>query len=180
MTWSAEELHGCVHRVEELLQRLARYADDPAEPAGRVGNDAVQALVDLYGEALARVVAVAAEAGVTGRLAEDELLSHLLLVHDLHPEDAGERIGRALEEIRPQLKARGADAELAEVSGGVARLRIDVRGCASTGERIVAEVGELISTVAPEVEKVEALPARTEPVLVTVADLLHASAGRES
>jgi hypothetical protein len=66
-----------------LLAQLETYRD---EPAGAVAAQAVRALVDLYGDALARVLALVADAGLVPALVEDELLGHLLLVHDLHPD----------------------------------------------------------------------------------------------
>jgi hypothetical protein len=83
MTWDNATLRGHVGRVEELLAQLETYRD---APAGAVAIQALRALVDLYGDALARVLALVADAGLVPALAEDELLGHLLLVHDLHPD----------------------------------------------------------------------------------------------
>ena len=40
-------------------------------------------------------------------VAGDELLGHLLLLHDLHPVDVGTRVASALEEVRPYLGSHG-------------------------------------------------------------------------
>src|SRR5918911_2322999 len=79
------EVRELVARVEGLLGDLDVR-----------GTKAVQALVELYGEALARFVAGADPV-------EDELLSHLLLVHDLHPVDVETRVRRAIDDVRPYL-----------------------------------------------------------------------------
>jgi hypothetical protein len=86
MTWDNATLRRHVGRVEELLAQLETYRD---EPAGAVATQAVRALVDLYGDALARVVSLVADGGLVPALVEDELLGHLLLVHDLHPNPEG-------------------------------------------------------------------------------------------
>src|ERR687885_2972627 len=97
------EVRELVARVESLLGGLDEQA-----------TEAVQALVELYGEALSRFLAGADPTS-------DELLSHLLLVHDLHPVDVETRVRQALEDVRPYLGSHGGDVELVAVEGGVAR-----------------------------------------------------------
>ncbi len=75
-------------QVEEVEQVLERIQANPQ------ALEAVQALVNLYGEALRRVAAGADPV-------EDELLSHLLLVHDLDPGD---------DEVRVRSESRGSSA----------------------------------------------------------------------
>jgi hypothetical protein len=89
-----------VARVEALLEEL-----DGA--TGSVPRDSaielVQALLDLYGEGLRRVVARAAERDEDGELAAafagDELVSHLLLLHGLHPVALERRVRAALDRL---------------------------------------------------------------------------------
>jgi hypothetical protein len=103
--------------------------------------DAVQAIVEMYGEGLARIVEL-----VDARaLIEDELVEHLLLVHDLHPVPVEERVRAVLPE----------GVELASIEGGVVRLRAS----ASCGK----EVDEAIRRVAPDVEEI--VPDDAELVL---------------
>src|ERR687883_1774824 len=110
------EVRELVARVESLLGGLDERA-----------TEAVQALVELYGEALARVVAGADPV-------EDELLSHLLLVHDLHPVAVETRVQRALDDVRPYLGSHGGDVELLAVEDGIARVRLGgtCNGCPSS------------------------------------------------
>ena len=112
------ETRRAVARVEALLEQIE---DDP------VALEAVEAVVDLYGEALARVLAGAEPT-------EDELLRHLLLVHDLHPVDVETRVRQALDDVRPYLGSHGGDVELLGVEDGVARLRLagTCNGCPSS------------------------------------------------
>ena len=109
------------------------------------GTEAVQALVELYGEALARVVAGADPT-------EDELLSHLLLVHDLHPVDVETRVRRALDDVRPYLGSHGGDVELLGVEDGVARVRLEgtCNGCPSSTVTLRNAIEEAIMRAAPE------------------------------
>jgi Fe-S cluster biogenesis protein NfuA len=131
-----------VSRAEGLLDEIDGDAKATA---------AVQAVVELYGEALARILA-----GVDP--VEDELVSHLLLVHDLHPVDVETRIRTALEEVRPYLGSHGGDIEFLQVQDGVARLRLDgtCNGCPSSRVTLQNAVEEVVLKAAPELERIEA------------------------
>jgi Fe-S cluster biogenesis protein NfuA/nitrite reductase/ring-hydroxylating ferredoxin subunit len=132
-----------VARVERLLEEV----DDR-------GVELVQALLDMYGEGLSRILE-----RVDGReLAEDELISHLLLLHDLHPVPVEERVREALESVRPYLESHGGDVELVEVDGQAVRLRLhgSCSGCPSSTMTLKLAIEDAIQRMAPEVESVEA------------------------
>ena len=139
------EVRDRVARVETLL---AAIEDD--EPA----LTALQAVVDLYGEGLRRLV----EVGLPEGTVSDELVSHLLLLHDLHPESVETRIGRALEEVQPYLRSHGGGVELVDVSDGVVHLRLQgtCNGCPSSTATMKLAIEEAIGRTAPEIERVEA------------------------
>ncbi len=136
-------------RVGEVEELLGAIDDDPRALA------AVQGLVELYGEALRRVVELG---GISQELVADELLSHLLLLHDLHPVDAETRVARALEEVRPYLGSHGGDVELLGIEDGIARLRLGgtCDGCASSAVTLKNSIEEAILRAAPELHGVEA------------------------
>src|SRR3712207_933528 len=83
-----------------------------------------QVLLELYGEGLARMMEVVAQGEECERtfkaFTEDELISHLLLLHGLHPLDVETRVVQALEEVRPYLQSHGGNVELLGEEGGVA------------------------------------------------------------
>jgi Fe-S cluster biogenesis protein NfuA len=152
------EVRELVTRVEALLERIDRDPD---------ATEAVQALVELYGEALARVVAGA-------NPTEDELLSHLLLVHDLHPVDVETRVRQALEDVRPYLGSHGGDVELLGVDHGVARLRLagTCNGCPSSTVTLKNAIEEAIMRAAPDLERIDAEGvAEPQPALVQIGSL---------
>jgi Fe-S cluster biogenesis protein NfuA/nitrite reductase/ring-hydroxylating ferredoxin subunit len=148
------EVRAHVARTESLLARLESGADPAAAPA----LEAVEALVQLYGEALARVMTHATRTGLAGALVDDEVVSHLLLVHGLHPVDVHTRVARALDEVRPYLRSHGGGVDLLEVRDGVARLRLDgsCRGCPSSRATMRAAIEDAVRRAAPELEGVEA------------------------
>jgi hypothetical protein len=109
-------MHDGVARLESLLGQLESLED---EHARETAVTAIQTLLELYGEGLARVMQrVPAE--VAQALAADDLLGHLLLVHGLHPVDLETRVRKAL--------PRGVD--LVSVQDGSAQVRV-VGACLS-------------------------------------------------
>ena len=136
-------------QARELVARIDVLLDDVHDV------ELVQALVDLYGEGLARIVAhdPACVAGVT-----DELVSHLLLLHGLHPVPLEERVRGALDDVRPYLEQHGGDVELLGVEGGVARLRLQgtCNGCPSSTATLKTAIEDAIQRVAPDIEEIEA------------------------
>ncbi|MBV8979475.1 MAG: hypothetical protein JO086_01100 [Acidimicrobiia bacterium] len=72
------EARSLVERTEAALARLDGLSPDAAE----VAVEALGSLVTLYGEALMRI---AAAFGVEG-LTADELVRHLLVLHEIIPE----------------------------------------------------------------------------------------------
>jgi len=136
------EARRAVARVESLLERIE---DDP------LALEAVEAVVDLYGEALARLLGGADPT-------EDELLRHLLLVHDLYPVDIETRVRQALKDVRPYLGSHGGDVELLGVEDGVARLRLagTCNGCPSSTVTLKNAIEEALLRAAPDLDRIEA------------------------
>ncbi|MEU2714344.1 NifU family protein [Streptomyces sp. NPDC007205] len=155
-------VEGRLTRLDELLGRL----ENAPGPLGATTVEAVRLLTEVYGEALARVLDLAGQP-LAARLAEDELLGHLLVLHQLHPEPAARRAERAVDRLRPAVRDRGGDVELVGVEGRVARVRVsEAGGCGSGcggGATVADAVREAVLTAAPELTAVEQLPAPARP-----------------
>ncbi|MBN6051667.1 hypothetical protein JYK22_06940, partial [Nonomuraea sp. RK-328] len=180
------------HEVTERVRRVEELLEGGADPRA---VELAEALLDLYGEALARVMAVAAAAGggLPERIAADALVAHLLLLHGLHPLDAATRIRHALDGARDRLG--GAEAEIVAVEEDEVRLRLRpaprAGGCGSTAERVGgcgsaaararSAVEQAVRDAAPEFERVvveEEPPAAPAPVVIPVESLLRAPGTR--
>ena len=148
-----------VARIETLLEEIETLADPNARSKAA---ELVGVLLDLYGEGLARMMEVVAEGEERERtfeaLAGDELVSHLLLLHGLHPLDVEARVIGALEEVRPYLQSHGGNVEFLGVEGGVARLRLQgsCDGCPSSAMTLKLAIEEAIEKAAPDLEGIEA------------------------
>jgi Fe-S cluster biogenesis protein NfuA len=162
--------------VEARLARLDEVLAALEETPGPA-LEAVRLLTEVYGEALARVLDHADE-GLRGRLAEDELAGHLLVLHGIHPEPPERRAARAVEKLRPAVRERGGDLEWGGVDGQVARVRLTSGGgCGSgcgTGSADVAEaVRAAVLAVAPELTSVETVSneRRAAPAFVPLSTI---------
>ncbi|MFD8427763.1 NifU family protein [Streptomyces coelicoflavus] len=152
------EVAARIAHIDELLEKV----EIAPGPTARSALDAVRALTEVYGEALARVLDHASPA-LAGQLAEDELLGHLLVLHGIHPEPPARRAARAVERLRPAVQERGGDAELVDVDERTARIRLDTpgcgSGCGSASTEVEDAVREAVLAAAPELTAVEAVPA---------------------
>jgi Fe-S cluster biogenesis protein NfuA/nitrite reductase/ring-hydroxylating ferredoxin subunit len=148
------EARELVARVEGLLADLESLPDPEAR---ETANETVAALLDLYGEGLRRIAA-GLSAEQAGSLEDDELVSHLLLLHGLHPVPLEVRVRGALEEVRPYLSSHGGGVELRGVEGGVVRLALEgsCSGCPSSTATLKLAIEDAIQRAAPEIERVEA------------------------
>jgi Fe-S cluster biogenesis protein NfuA len=181
MPWEDHDAREHVARTEQMLSRLETLPDNAARAHA---TEALQALVELYGECLDRIMGHAASAGagddLLTTLVSDELVGHLLLVHDLHPDSVESRVLRALEDVRPFLKSHGGEVELLALEGPVARLRLHTsgKGCKSTSATLEVAVQEAVTRAAPEIAEVKVKVAEPEPssspqTLIPVADLFR-------
>lgn len=144
--------------LDELLGRLEQLPG----PAGQLALEAVSALAEVYGAALARAVSYAG-ASATAALVADPLLGHLLALHGIHPDPAEVRVARALDEVH---------GELLGVRDGVAEVRLaSAGGCgcgAAAGEEAVRDA---VLGAAPELADVRTVPAPAPPAFVPLTSL---------
>ena len=141
-------------RVEDALRRVADLVaglSHIADPAAReTARQLLEAVLDLHGLALARIMAVMARTAggreLLARLGEDEQVKAVLLLYGLHPEEPLTRLRRALEGLQPKLVAHGVTAELA---GPVVRLAAQ----GGVPDALRPEIAETIGNAAPDLDE---------------------------
>ncbi|EME52243.1 NifU family protein [Amycolatopsis decaplanina] len=155
-------------RMERMLREL------PEGRGKQITEELIRLVVGMYGEGLERVAVLLAEhdRDTLLRLADDDLVGSLLLLHDLHPVDVDTRIQRALDRVRPYLGSHAGGVEYLGVDGdGVARLRLEgnCQGCPSSSLTVKMAIEGAIEQAAPEITGVEVagVPA-PDPDPVTV------------
>jgi Fe-S cluster biogenesis protein NfuA len=146
-------------RIETLLDELGEY-DNPAV-TGRV-EELLASVVGLYGAGLERIVELLAERpdgdGIIRKLATDDLLANLMILHDVHPDDVATRIQAALDRVRPYLGSHAGGIEFLGVDEhGVAQLRLQgsCDGCAGSAATVHTAVERAVLEAAPDVLRVE-------------------------
>ncbi|WP_435221334.1 NifU family protein [Streptomyces sp. Tue6028] len=150
-------------RIAALLDELARQAGPEARDTA---DELVRCIVEFYGEGLARTVRLLRSApdgaDPLAVLTADELVSDLLILHDLHPEDTLTRVGRALDKVRPYLGSHAGDVEVAGLDAEGAdgptlrlRLRGSCEGCPSSTQTVRWTIEEAIARTAPEIAHIE-------------------------
>jgi Fe-S cluster biogenesis protein NfuA len=143
-----------VQRIGALVQGIETIAD----PAVRAGTRLlVQSLMELHGAALERALDLTAETGEPGmklieRLGRDPLVSSILVLYGLHPEDLDSRVLKAVEKVKPQLRKQGCEVELLGLSDGVVRLRVQTgeHTCGSTAKTVQVSLEDAIYDAAPD------------------------------
>jgi Fe-S cluster biogenesis protein NfuA len=146
-------------RIDQLIDALGTAGPVARERA----EELVRAVVELYGAGLERVLEIVDGGGAltdatVAALADDELVSGLLVVHGLHPYGVAERVERALESVRPYLRSHGGDVELLGVDddGGVSlRLLGHCDGCAGSTATLQSAVEGAVEAAAPEVVRID-------------------------
>ena len=143
-----------IQRIGGLVQEIEQIAD-PAVRAATKGL--VQSLMDLHGAALEKALDIVAEAGEPGmgiidRLGHDALVSSVLILYGLHPEDLETRVLKAIDRVRPQLRKQGCEIEMLDVSDGVIRLRVETGShtCGSTAKTVQASLEGAVYDAAPD------------------------------
>lgn len=143
-----------VQRIGGLVQEIESIAD-PAVRAAAKGL--VQSLMDLHGDALERALEIVAKAGEPGmeiieRLGRDSLVSSVLILYGLHPEDIESRVVKAVDRVRPQLRKQGCEVELLDANNGAIHLRVETGShtCGSTAKTVQATLEGAMYDAAPD------------------------------
>jgi Fe-S cluster biogenesis protein NfuA/nitrite reductase/ring-hydroxylating ferredoxin subunit len=143
-------------RVEALVGEIGAFP----EPFRGKATELIRTLLELYGDALATVMEVAQRdaPAIVPRLAGDDLLGHLLILHGLHPLDTEARVREALESVRPYLRSHGGDVEFVRIANGVAEVRLQgsCHGCPSSLATLRLAIEDAVQKAAPELDGVTA------------------------
>jgi Fe-S cluster biogenesis protein NfuA/nitrite reductase/ring-hydroxylating ferredoxin subunit len=159
-------------RIQTLLDSCAASGATAHERAQQL----VREVVGLYGAGLERIMQLCADPGMAERLATDDLVASLLLVHGLHPHDVHRRVSDALDRVRPYLGSHGGDVDLVEVTGDTVRLAFtgSCKSCPSSAVTLELAVEDAVRAAAPEISSIEVVAAepRTSPGVIPTESLL--------
>jgi Fe-S cluster biogenesis protein NfuA/nitrite reductase/ring-hydroxylating ferredoxin subunit len=174
-----------VQRIQDLQDRLEATGDVATR---EVADELVSAVVQMYGAGLERILELLAGAGTDGRqiadaLSEDELVSTLLLIHDLHPVPLEDRVRAALDSVRPYMESHGGNVELLSIADGVAtiHLRGSCSDCSASAVTLELAIKQALEDVAPDLEGLEVLGVAAQTAGTSGLPMVSGSmGGRES
>jgi Fe-S cluster biogenesis protein NfuA len=139
---------GLMARVQELTGRLEELEDPRCRD---LAEELTGAVVQMYGAGLERIAELIDRESLD-RIAADDLVGGLLMVHDLHPVPLEQRVREALETVRPYMESHGGDVELLGVEDGVARLRLagSCKSCRASSSTLELAVSQALQEAAPD------------------------------
>ena len=143
-----------VEELNSLVEELEQYPDTELREKS---IDLVQTTLELYGEALRRMLAaldsLPQKAEVMSRLYADEVVRAVLLIHGLMPVELYDRVASAIEHLRPYLISQGCDVELTSVEQGRARVRLIRHGQGAPPVAVLKqELEKSLTEAAPDLE----------------------------
>ena len=145
-----------VRKIGELVQQLETVADPAVRDSAK---ELLQLSMDLHGAGLERMLEIIFQSheagpGIIDELGRDSLVSSLLILYGIHPEELQTRVERKLQEIESKLHKMGVGASLLGCANGDVRVRIQVDGhaCGSTARTAQSTVEEAIYEAAPDLK----------------------------
>jgi Fe-S cluster biogenesis protein NfuA len=167
-----------LERVAGLVRELEEIADPNARSAAR---ELVQTLMDVHGAAFERILEKIFQIGDSGQqvideVAVDPLVSSLLVLYGLHPDDLETRIHKALRRIVPDLRSHAIEPELISIQGTEVRLRASVgaHACGSAAATARKTLEEAMYEAAPDITSlaIEGLEGKAASGFVSLEKLL--------
>ena len=146
-------------RVQELVARVEALDDATARATAQ---ELLDAMIELYGDGLERIVHALDEAGDAGAKVKDALVSDgvvasLLMIHGLYPVELETRVHEALERVRPYMESHGGGVEVLGLEDDVLRLRLhgSCDGCPSSASTLELAIKQELEEAAPDLLGIE-------------------------
>jgi len=150
------QLH--TRRVDELIGRVSALADSEARTAAL---ELVQAIMDLHGATISRVLELLEDGGDSGRdwlaqLASDPMICGILALYGIHPVPLEERVQQAVQKLVPPLRKSGLSLQVLGITDGIVRLDLkkEALGLQYSPEKVKATIEQAIREAAPEVVEI--------------------------
>lgn len=172
----------------DLTKRILRVTglvgelDTITDPKTRASvKELLQLVMDMHAAALERILGTLFEKGEIGRqtidqLGVDPLISSLLVLYGLHPEELESRIAGALQKASPDLRSHGVEAKLGGIDGASVTIHasVAVSSCGSTARTARTILENAIFEAAPDVGSlvIEGLDGKEASGFVPLRSLL--------
>ena len=151
----AQDFQQRVRRIGALVEEIETIADPAARSATR---QLMQIGMEFHGAALDRALEILAGGGEPGmafleQLGRDPMVSSLLALYGLHPENAETRVRKAVDRLAPQLRRDGATIELLALDESEVRIKVTpgAHACGSTTNSLRTLVEDAVYEAAPDI-----------------------------
>ena len=173
-------------RVETLLAGFERVSTP--RQARDAADALAQTIVGLYGNGLERVLEIVHDAAgersaeIFERLAADPFVESLLCLHGLHPVALEERVGAALDSVRPYLDSHEGGVAVVGIEDGVVLLQLEgsCEGCPSSAATVKLAVEKAILERVPEIRAVQAIGVGAPSPFATNGQAAHPALALDS
>ena len=152
------------------IEELVRKAESIPDPDSRAAAlELARAVMELHGAGLAKIIEILSEGGSStiDSLVREDLISSLLVLHDLHPDNLETRVTQALDSVLPYLRSHGGDLEFLGIQEGTVRLRFQgsCRNCPGSAITAREVIENAIYGKAPDAAgvEIEGIAPRTAP-----------------
>ena len=145
-----------IQGIASLVEQLESCGDPNLCALAR---ELVESIMALHGAGLERMLEMAASSGEPGeklieQCGRDELVSSLLLLYGLHPDDLRTRVECALEKSKVLLESHAAEVELISISDdGAVSVRLHHKqngGCGSAAGSLRSTLESALQDAAPD------------------------------
>jgi hypothetical protein len=149
-------LQNQIQRIGTIVERLESEADPNSRA---LAKELLECIMALHGAGLERILQLAHEYGEAGdsliqKCGRDEVVSSVLLLYGLHPEDLRTRVEHALAKTGALLESHAARAELISVGDdGTVNVQLHLKpngGCGSTSGLVRGALEAAIQDAAPD------------------------------
>jgi Fe-S cluster biogenesis protein NfuA/nitrite reductase/ring-hydroxylating ferredoxin subunit len=155
--------HASPDELLDRVQRLTEEIDQLSDPRAReLTQELMSAVLAMYGDGLARIMAAIGRSRVAGatildELAQDGAVASLLLIHDLYPVSLEDRVVEALDTVRPYMESHGGNVEFLGIEDGVAKLALQgsCNGCAASRATLELAIKQALEEHAPDLDGLE-------------------------
>lgn len=173
-----KEFRERLQNIGQLISGLDEIADKKAQTAAR---ELTQLIMELHGAGLEKMMEITFAQGDAGaatidKLGRDRMVSSLLVLHGLHPEDTKTRVERAIEHIAAKLRKQEVEVHL--LAAGEETVRVSARtsahACGSTAATVRAEIEDAVYEAAPEIQSlvIEGLEPKSANGFVNIDQLM--------
>jgi len=176
-----KEFQRRIQRIGALVGEIEEIPD----PVVRASTtQLVRLVMEFHGTGLDRVLEILVKSGDHGmkmieELGRDPVVSSLLVLYGLHPDDLKTRVAKAITRLEPKLRRDGALIQLLSVSeDGAVQIRVTAgeHSCGSTAQALRATVEDEIYEAAPDLTalSIEGLEGKLASGFVSLDTLMDA------